>query len=133
MRIRFKNPRQEISLATALVCSAMPELYPILGRFATREQERANAPVAWRLMQAKMVGVLNRSPLGDFIAICDASMNSPKLVEEGAICILVTVHPPKNPECYGGYYTLRHLDTGLVEMDYHAHSAAWADIDAPRA
>ena len=126
MIIHFKNPPTDISYTTALVCAAMPELYPIFGKFACLDISLdlcESPPVMWRHLQAKMAEVLNRFPHADHMVICDASMNSPELVDARRVCLMVITAASRSVERRGGYYTLARLRVGVVEVEYRPHIA----------
>ena len=124
MITRFRLPLIQLDLATSVLCAAMPVLYPICARYArkgARSNEHGLADFACLWVEARETVQRTIVALGylhDSKVICDATNNTPDLIEQGTLGISVFAKLHRSADAFGGNYALRWVESGVIEVAF---------------
>lgn len=111
-----------VGRAAGVIYVGVDDIYPIVGRYTTHPEERG--PAQWGEMRHTLIALVRRispekwpeksrarAPLPvsmweDWHVICDATNNTPELIDQGRISVTIFIKSGRSVESCGGNFIL---------------------------
>ena len=130
-----------VGRAAGLIYAGVDELYPIVGRYSTRPESRRTtkqAAVCWLAMAHTLMALARRVSIpNDHVydtpslwpecsVICDATVNTPELIDQGRIAVMILIKPGRTVEYCGGTFILARV---LRKVDGDSHERPCMEVE----